>query len=279
VTVRRGPLWYSLKIKERWLQGGGTDEWPEFEVFADTPWNFGLILDDQAPAKSFKVVDEGAVPSQPFKADVVPVALQAKARRIPEWQAEPNGLVGELQASPVKSGEPTETVTLIPMGAAHLRISVFPVIGEGPEAHEWTAAAPPRHEASEVWDVIYALSDGEIPVSSRDYATPRFTWVPRKGTTEWVTYRFDAPRKVSWSDVYWFSEQGTRYCRPPASWKIYYRAGDEWKEVTGASEYGTETDQFNRVTFDPVETMQLKLEVQLQPEKSAGILEWRVGDR
>jgi hypothetical protein len=38
--------------------------------------------------------------------------------------------VGE---QPVQSSEPVETVTLIPMGAARLRISAFPVIAN-PEA-------------------------------------------------------------------------------------------------------------------------------------------------
>ena len=47
------------------------------------------------------------------------------------------GLVGLLQPSPVKSNEPTETITLIPMGAARLRISAFPTIGAGPDAHDW----------------------------------------------------------------------------------------------------------------------------------------------
>ena len=37
-------------------------------------------------------------------------------------------------------------------------------------------------------------------------------------------------------------------------------------------------DRFNRVTFDAVETKALRIEVQLQPEWSAGILEWRVED-
>jgi hypothetical protein len=50
------------------------------------------------------------------------------------------GVVGTLQDSPIKSDEPTETVTLIPMGAARLRISSFPVVGEEAGAHEWTAA-------------------------------------------------------------------------------------------------------------------------------------------
>jgi hypothetical protein len=63
--------------------------------------------------------------------------LRAKAKKIPAWQKDHLGLVGKLQQSPVKSDELTETVTLVPMGCARLRISAFPTIGTGPDAHEW----------------------------------------------------------------------------------------------------------------------------------------------
>ncbi len=37
-------------------------------------------------------------------------------------------------------------------------------------------------------------------------------------------------------------------------------------------------DQFNRCTFDPITTEVLRLEVQLQPNWSGGILEWKLID-
>ena len=55
-----------------------------------------------------------------------------------------------------------------------------------------------------------------------------------------------------------------------------YRDGADWKAVEGASEYGTKSDQFNQVNFTPVTTRALRIEVQLQPNFSAGILEWKV---
>ncbi|MGE5293854.1 MAG: hypothetical protein ACM3VT_03415 [Solirubrobacterales bacterium] len=53
--------------------------------------------------------------------------------RILAWRSDERGLIADVQSSPVKSDEPTETVTLIPMGAARLRISAFPWIGSGEE--------------------------------------------------------------------------------------------------------------------------------------------------
>jgi len=37
-----------------------------------------------------------------------------------------------------------------------------------------------------------------------------------------------------------------------------------------------EADKYNRATFKPVETTARRIEVQLKPNLSAGILEWKV---
>jgi len=142
VSVHRGPLAYALKIGERWARCGGTDKWPEYEVFPTAPWNYGLVVDPRNPGGSFQVVGkEGALAKQPWTVDDAPLALQAKGRRLPNWTLVHN-CAGPLQPSPAKSNEPVEDITLIPMGCARLRISCFPVIGEGPDAHEWEKATP-----------------------------------------------------------------------------------------------------------------------------------------
>jgi hypothetical protein len=141
VSVNYGPLSFSLKIGERWERCGGTDAWPELEVFPTTPWNYGLVLNEKKPAKAFEVVKwgGGGLPPQPFTSATAPIELRVKAKRIPAWKQDTQGLVGKLQPSPVKSDQPTENVTLIPMGAARLRITTFPVIGQGKDAQEWKA--------------------------------------------------------------------------------------------------------------------------------------------
>ncbi len=120
-----------------------------------------------------------------------------------------------------------------------------------------------------------AVNDGEEPVSSAD-PTFFFDWWPRKGTTEWVEYAFPKPEVVSQAEVYWFDDTGSGECRVPKSWRILYKDGEQWKPVENVEPYGVEKDRYNRVSFKPVETGALRLEVMLQPAWSAGVQEWKV---
>jgi hypothetical protein len=224
------------------------------------------------------VESDEPVADQPWTLEAAPVRITAAGRRIPEWRFEPTlDIVSELQDSPVVSDGPVEAITLVPMGCARLRISAFPVMGRGPGAHRWRAPAPPPHEASFVHDSLPAISDGILPQRSSDQSIPRFTWWDHRGTREWVTYRFEAPRQVSLVEVYWFDDTGVGSCRVPESWTLSYFADGAWHPVTGAAEFGVAPDAFNRVAFDPVTTDQLRIDVELRPEMSSGVLEWRVG--
>lgn len=280
VSVDYGPLSFSLRIHERWQPYGENKAWPEYEVFPASAWNYGLILDTENPAKSIKVTHAtGRLADQPFTAETTPIQLRVRARKIPGWQQDHYGMVGKLQLSPVRSAEPIETVTLIPMGAARLRISSFPLIGDGADAHEWTAPKPLPVSASHCFesDTLEALIDGVEPKSSNDHDIPRFTWWDHRGSSEWVQYDFGKAQQVSSVQVYWFDDTGTGSCRVPQSWRVLYQDGEHWKPVEASSEFTTRTDTFNRVDFRPVKTTALRLEVQLKPEFSGGILEWKVG--
>jgi len=124
---------------------------------------------------------------------------------------------------------------------------------------------------------LVALHDQIEPADSCDQTIPRFTWWDHKGTAEWVQYDFDAPQKVGAASVYWFDDGAIkRHCRVPKSWRLLYQDGTEWKPVNAASEYGVAKDRWNRVTFTPVTTTALRLEVQLNAPWSGGILEWKV---
>ncbi|MGE5610344.1 MAG: beta-L-arabinofuranosidase domain-containing protein [Bacillota bacterium] len=283
VSVDYGPLTFSLKIGQKWVNYGGKPGWPEQEVFPTTPWNYGLVLDEKDPGASFDVIRKpGPLAAQPFTPETAPIEIRAKARKIPQWQLDHLGLVGPLQDSPAYTTEPIEAITLIPMGAARLRITAFPTVSDSPKAHPWQVPpAPPKGPvASHCFggDSTTAVNDGQLPKSSNDGSIPRFTWWDHKGTAEWIQYDFDKPRTIKGAEVYWFDDTGVGYCRVPQSWRILYKAGDEWKPVASVAAYGTARDQFNKVIFDAIETTAIRLEAQLQPNYSAGILEWRLID-
>lgn len=140
-------------------------------------------------------------------------------------------------------------------------------------------ASQAKPSASHCWasDSVAAMNDQLVPTASDDNKIPRFTWWDHRGTKEWVQYDFQQARKVSAVEVYWWDERRINaHCRVPQSWQLSFKDGDDWKPIPGASGYETKMDQFNRVTFPPVMTAALRLEVQLQPEWSGGILEWRI---
>ena len=125
-------------------------------------------------------------------------------------------------------------------------------------------------------DSAAALNDQLLPQSSSDHEVPRFTWWDHRGTREWVQYEFAEPATVSEVDVYWFDDTGRGQCRVPDSWTLLYQDGDHWVPVPTDKPGGVARDRFNRLTFTPVTTRGLRIQVQLQPEFSGGILEWTV---
>lgn len=282
VSVRYGPFWFSLKIGERWEKYREQGDWACWEVFPTTPWNYGLVVDLRNPESSFELVRKPKpLPEQPFTIDNSPVELRAKGKRISQWTMI-GGIIGPLQDNPVLSDAPIESVTLIPMGCARLRVSVFPrIAGEGEQGHVWKEVASEIAEASHTWhaDTVEALHDGLLPQNSCDHSIPRWTAWDHRGTTEWVQYTFPKPRKVSWCEVYWFDDESIGGgCRVPLSWRVLYWDGENWREVNNPSRYDIEKDRFNRVNFDPVTTTKIRIEIRARPGFSVGILEWRYGE-
>jgi hypothetical protein len=167
-----------------------------------------------------------------------------------------------------------------------------------PESAEYAIPEPEPTIASKARCIGgWGMNDLFEPKSSADLNTPYQYWWLKSGTEESVGYKFEKPETVSSVEVYWLAfEHYDVIYKAPESWKLLYKEGETWKEVEGASPYGTELNQYNKVTFKPVTTTELKIVAQLQrPDKEAstdekgpqvidvgrkgysgGIIEWKV---
>ena len=119
------------------------------------------------------------------------------------------------------------------------------------------------------------VADQEEPASSED-ASSFYDWLPKRGSQEWIQYDFAKPTAIKSVDVYWFAQGGNRPIQLPDSWRLLYKDGAAWKPVETSDAYGTAADRYNHVNIRPVTASALRLEVQLKPDRSAGISEWRV---
>ena len=129
VSVSNGALDYSLQIGEDYVEFAGDTEFPEYEVHATTAWNYALDLpasSDPASALVFEPAS-GAVPASPFTQQTVPVSITAPAAELAGWAGDDQSTITPLESGPFQvQAAASSPVTLIPMGAARLRITAFP---------------------------------------------------------------------------------------------------------------------------------------------------------
>ena len=144
VSINYGPLTFSLKIEEyykemdskksaigdsKWQVNADQSTWKSYEIYPVTAWNYGLMLNNQPLENQFEIIKKPWSNNDfPFTQESVPIYLKAKGKIIPEWILDKNGLCDILPQSPVEVSTKTQSIELIPMGAARLRISSFPVI-------------------------------------------------------------------------------------------------------------------------------------------------------
>ena len=144
VSVNYGPLTFSLKIKERyvqkdsketaigdskWQENADAKKWPSYEIYPASAWNYGILIDSAEPAKSFTVKRrDWPADNNPFTNESAPIVIEARGKEIPFWTIDQYGLCGILPQSPVVTRSPETALELVPMGGARLRISAFPVV-------------------------------------------------------------------------------------------------------------------------------------------------------
>ncbi len=122
IAISRGPLVFSLPIGEDWVKLRSRGMTADWQVFPSSEWNYALKVDDAQRAIK---VEEQTVGGSPFALTGTSVRMHVNARKLPAWRAV-DGVADPVPQSPVVSEEADETITLVPYGAAKLRITAFP---------------------------------------------------------------------------------------------------------------------------------------------------------
>ncbi len=137
-----------------------------------------------------------------------------------------------------------------------------------------TLTSVSKTTASFVHVSLDSIKDQNVPANSADASGLHLDFWPHRGVTEWLQFGWDKAHKLSSVKVYWFADSPRGACHLPKSWRVLYKGADgKFKPVKNLSPYGVKKDSFNKVTFAPVKTSTLKLEIVLQKKHSAGVQE------
>ncbi len=125
----RGPLLYSVAVRERWekheyTRDGVERKFPycDYEVFPESPWNYAFTAD-----RDFTVT-ERPVGAFPFSGEEPPLEISANLVQV-DWPLE-YGVAAVEPASRAPLGAPRR-VRMIPYGCARLRMTEMPEAEEG----------------------------------------------------------------------------------------------------------------------------------------------------
>ncbi len=169
ISVERGPLLYALKIKEDWKidtkDRRSTKDFPAYELFANSPWNYALSLNAANLKKQITVI-EHPYSDDPWSIENAPIELKVPARKVNGWgllhktemvfenwvvERDEKGKVkkwvntgqtkqkGNWTFTPalpdpdlLKNGldKKEEIISLVPYGCTKLRITIFPKAGK-----------------------------------------------------------------------------------------------------------------------------------------------------
>lgn len=144
VSVNYGPLTLSLKIDteveqhdsrdpqfnqddSHWQQGVDAALWPCYVLKPRSDWNYALKVDESHLPVGL-TMKRKAWPADdfPFTLESVPLEFRATGRQIPSWGLDATGMTDVLPDESEPRSEKETALTLVPMGAARLRIAAFP---------------------------------------------------------------------------------------------------------------------------------------------------------
>ncbi|MBE1489391.1 family 43 glycosylhydrolase [Plantactinospora soyae] len=154
----------------------------------------------------------------------------------------------------------------------------------GPLTGNIGPVATPTAAYTAGWNSVTALNDGADP-QNPSQAQLWGTWSGTRPATQWIQYDWARPVRITGTELkFWRdSEPGTGDgVAAPDGWVLQYwdEATSAWRDVSGASAYGTSTTAFNTVTFDPVTTPRVRATIRANGNGSTysavAVTEWRV---
>lgn len=257
VSIERGPIVY-------------TAEWP------DNNFNIQNVLLNREPTFA-----SGTMPYEAFIAD----SLKGRLTQYQGLSVATITTPAQTLAYNSDGRLTTENVTLklIPYfawahrGNGNMKVWLPQEVMAARPALPATLASQAKVEFSSRVPARSSVSDGLVPADENDRLIPYCHWWPKKNTTEWVAYTFAEPKEVRQSTVYWYDDQPWGGCKVPDSWNIYYQdAHGAWQPVTGADGFPTTKGVACTVSFSPVTTKAVKLEIKQPEQYSTGLFEWSV---
>lgn len=144
ISLNYGPLDLSLKIDENierhdsrdrrfvqddshWQSGVDASLWPSYVLKPASAWNYALNMNTRNMPVTFRVTKkEWPADDFPFSIHNVPLEFEVSGAMVPSWGYDETGMTDILPEEDNLNCTSDTTLTLIPMGAARLRISAFP---------------------------------------------------------------------------------------------------------------------------------------------------------
>lgn len=251
LAIERGPIVYCLEGQDQ-ADGKVFNKFIPADTQMDAAFDAELLNGVVVLTGTAKEVDlDGNVKDVPFKA--IPYST---------WNNRGRDHMVVWVAANQETALPTPEPTIASKAKAF--VNQAPIQNDAPES---------ASTLEETW----GTNDQMEPKRSSDISTPYQYWWRKTGSLEALAYEFDQPYTVSNVQVYWLDfDHYDGDFRVPASWKLYYKVGNTWKEVEALNDYGVKKDCYNSVDFKPVKTTGLKIAAQLQQGVSGGVIEWRV---
>jgi hypothetical protein len=149
IAIERGPLVYALPIQGKWTTrvepNYTTAEYPSWELNPESAWNYGIALNQESLDRQIEVRKTAVIESADGGWDPwanPPVALRLAARKIENWELLANPEDANQKFTPrlpepgaITLSQAVERVSLVPYGATHLRLTIFPELPPPHQTH------------------------------------------------------------------------------------------------------------------------------------------------